>query len=209
MSQAKLLILSSPYKLQIIFLSLGIILVILGLILRGNNHSTSNQSQEVLGNSTVENSPESSASLKIEIDVSGEVVNPGVYELDFGSRVEDALQKAGGITDNADKNWVDKNINKAAKLTDGQKIYIPSLQQSNNDIASSNEQNSSVAQSESGQININTASLGELESLEGIGQVYGQKIIDNRPYSAVEELLSKSVLKQSEYNKIKDRLIVY
>ncbi|HWA51571.1 MAG TPA: ComEA family DNA-binding protein [Patescibacteria group bacterium] len=163
----------------------------------------------MLGNSTVENSPESSASLKIEIDVSGEVVNPGVYELDFGSRVEDALQKAGGITDNADKNWVDKNINKAAKLTDGQKIYIPSLQQSNNDIASSNEQNSSVAQSESGQININTASLGELESLEGIGQVYGQKIIDNRPYSAVEELLSKSVLKQSEYNKIKDRLIVY
>ena len=58
-------------------------------------------------------------------------------------------------------------------------------------------------------VNINTATLKELDTLPGIGPVYGQNIIEHRPYSTVEELLSKAVLKKNVYEKIKDKVSVY
>ncbi|MHA2055880.1 MAG: ComEA family DNA-binding protein [Candidatus Hodarchaeales archaeon] len=56
---------------------------------------------------------------------------------------------------------------------------------------------------------MNTATLKELDSLPGIGPVYGQSIIEHRPYSTVEELLSKDALKKSTYEKVKDLVTVY
>ena len=57
-----------------------------------------------------------------------------------------------------------------------------------------------------GLVNINTSSLGELDKLPGIGQVYGQKIIEQRPYSNIEEILTKEVLPKNVFEKIKDKI---
>jgi len=61
----------------------------------------------------------------VTVDVSGAVVKPGVYQLNAQSRVEEALTAAGGLTSEADLVWVDKNVNRSAKLVDGAKIYVP------------------------------------------------------------------------------------
>ncbi len=141
------------------------------------------------------NSPEESGGTlsEIVVEVSGQVEKPGVYKLPFGSRVEDALIMSGGFSSSADRVWVEKSLNRAAKLSDGQKIYIPQKGTS----------------SLSNLININTADAKTLDTLPGIGQVYGQSIIEHRPYSNIEELLSKGILKTGVYEKIKDKITVY
>lgn len=147
------------------------------------------------------------------VEIAGEVTNPGVYKLSLGSRVEDLLVAAGGITANADRNWMAKVLNRAAKLTDGQKIFIPSTQQSTVLSAKKTEGDQSISTSSDASfgslLNINTASLSQLEALWGIGQITAQNIIDQRPYSTVEELLTKGVLKKNVYDRNKDLLSVY
>ena len=155
-----------------------------------------------------------SQSEKLIIEVSGSVKNPGVYELEKGKRIEDALKMAGGILEKADISWVEKHLNRAANVVDGQKIYIPAQnEQSNSEIdkdSTVDQKSTDVLAAEiSGGININEASARELEALKGIGPVTAQKIIENRPYSTVEELLSRSILKKNVYEENKDLLSVY
>ncbi len=196
------------YRLQIIVLLGGILLISLGIFL---------QKSEILTPAKVEIiEASSSAEIKnndIVVEVTGSVEKPGVYHLPVGSRVEDALLMAGGLGADADRNWVEKTINRAAKLTDGQKVYIASTKQTNGLSASISNTNSNVAQydltPDSNLVNINTASLSQLDTLPGIGQVYGQSIIDHRQYSDVGELVSRKVLKQSTFDKIKDKITVY
>ena len=105
-------------------------------------------------------------------------------------------------------------LNRAAKLTDGQKVYIPSENEQSKVLSAKNgagdQTISSTFSSDSNAlININSASLEELDPYPELVQVYGQNIIEHRPYSNVEELLSKGVLKTSVYQKIKDLVSVY
>jgi len=150
----------------------------------------------------------------IVVEIAGAVEKRGVFKLPQGSRVQDLLILAGGLSPDADRAWVEKHVNLAAKLNDGQKIYIPSKsEQSSQKSAKNNpgeeEHSESVMGSMQTLVNINTASQKELESLPGIGPVYAQKIIEQRPYSSIEELVSKKVLKPSLFEKIKDRISVY
>lgn len=153
----------------------------------------------------------------LKVEVSGEVKNPAVYSLPVNSRVDDAIAKAGGLTNDANLEWIEKNINKAAKLLDGQKIYIPSLDEQTDVLSASNSwQGSGQNISASGantsgnlMININSASQSQLEELWGIGPVTAQKIIEQRPYSEIGELLSKKIVKQNVYDAIKDQISVY
>ena len=161
------------------------------------------------------------ASKEIVVEISGAVEKPGIYKLKEGDRVEDLLIIAGGISASADRTWVEKFINRAAKLADGQKIYIVKTGELNptagNQSSGESANNSSVIKLDQGvlgvnastMVNINTASLSELDTLPGIGQVYGQSIIDHRPYSSVSELLNKGALKQNVYEKVKDKISVY
>lgn len=145
---------------------------------------------------------------EIFVEVSGQVEKPGVYKLEKGTRVEDALILSGGFSAGADRVWVEKSLNRAAKLIDGQKIYILEVGES----GPARNASASVAGGgvvESGLVNINTASLSQLDSLPGIGQVYGQSIIEHRPYSNIEELTSRGVLKTGVYEKIKDKISVF
>ncbi len=136
----------------------------------------------------------------ILVDVAGAVVRPGVYSLPASSRISDAIEKAGGITEEADTVHIAQVINKAQVLQDGQKVFIP-LAQADPVIKSSDTQGSLI--------NINTASASELEDLPGIGEVTADKIITNRPYTTLEELVSKKAISQSVFEKIKEQISLY
>ncbi len=151
----------------------------------------------------VKNQPQTS---EIVVDVAGAVEKPGVYTLPSGSRIGDALVLAGGLSLKADREWVAKTVNLVAQLEDGAKIYIPSTN-SNGNPKSEVLKPRQILNSKL--ININTASVGELDTLAGIGEVRAQAIVAGRPYSATEEIVSKAKIPQSVYEEIKDFLSLY
>ncbi len=141
-----------------------------------------------------------SAQLTIAVDVEGAVQNPGVYTLPQSSRVDDAIIKAGGLTAHADLQAISQTINRAAKLVDGAKLYLPKVGERT--IAESEDVLGSVPSL----VNINTASTRDLESLSGVGPTTAKNIIDNRPYQTLDELVSKKALGQSLFEKLKSQL---
>lgn len=233
-----------------------------------NPNSSGQQTSAVLGTSS-----------GIKVDIEGAVQSAGVYSLPTDARVQDALVVAGGISQAADRDWLNKNVNLALKLTDGTKIYIPTSEevqnlkntsegsqvsnstwQNNNSIANNGSLNTpgvtlgssidnATRQPEAGgplsqktrrrkkgsaaatdqsavttssdtplniglqtsnnqQININTASFSDLRTLPGVGPVTANKIINNRPYSSIQDLLLKRAVGKKEFGKIKDRITI-
>ncbi|KKT34242.1 MAG: ComEA protein [Candidatus Woesebacteria bacterium GW2011_GWB1_44_11b] len=195
------------FRFQILFVLLGLLLVGVGLFSsKKAGWLDSSSKVEVLESST-----EGQDGIGgVVVEVAGAVENPGVYQLSEGARIEDALIAAGGISADADREWMEKILNRAAKITDGQKIYIKHLEEeSANILGVSSGSGGGLPANSEGVININTASQKELESLPGIGPVTAQNIIEHRPYSSVEELLQKKILKTNVYETNKDRLSVY
>ena len=197
------------FRYPLLFLLLGLILIATGLFIVKSGLVSPSTKVEILTATT-----SAAVNGEIAVEIAGEVLTPGVYRLPAGGRVEDLLIVSGGFSINADRNWTDKYLNRASKLTDGQKVYIPNINEHSNVLSAKNSGGdqtvSSTFSSDSNTlININTASLGELDSLPGIGPVYGQRIIEYRPYSDTSELLSKGVLKSSVYQKVKDLVSVY
>ncbi len=139
----------------------------------------------------------------VYVDVAGAVMKPGLYKLSLGARMNDALVVAGGLGEKADREWLNKNLNLAAKIVDGQKVYIPSQEESNKDGPSQNVYKGPSF------VNINTASSAELDTLWGVGPATAEKIISNRPYGSVEELLTKKAVKSNVYEAIKEKVAVY
>ncbi|MCX6725708.1 MAG: helix-hairpin-helix domain-containing protein [Candidatus Shapirobacteria bacterium] len=146
-------------------------------------------------------------SKNILVHLDGSVEKPGVYELLGDSRLNDLLIRAGGLAAKADRQWVSENLNLAQKLVDGEKIYIPERSEILQNPPASGEggQVKTVLK----KININKASLSELDNLTGIGQKRAEDIVKNRPYSTVEDLLTKKVISQGIYEKIKNEITVY
>lgn len=143
---------------------------------------------------------------EILVDIAGGVEKPGLYKLQSGSRIGDVIVMAGGFSQQADLDWVAQTLNLAEVLKDGGKVYIP-IRNVDSNIATSN-----IGKEErqgQGKVNINTASVGELDSLAGIGEVRAKAIVDNRPYSKLEELVSKAKIPESVFEKIKDQVSVY
>jgi competence protein ComEA len=192
----------------------GLILIGLGLIAFKSSSFLDSTKVEVLNVSPSQGPTlRSTKEIEIVVDISGSIEKPGVYRLKEGARIDDLLVQSGGISANADREWVNKNLNRAAKLNDGQKIYIPNEVENKISIKNITSSTSGVAENvagvmTSGLININTASQKELDSLPGIGPVYAQSIIEKRIYSDVSELLSKGALKKSVYEKVKDKVTV-
>lgn len=142
------------------------------------------------------------------VDLEGAVEKPGVYELEPNSRINDLLIKAGGLSAHADRNWVEKNLNLAQKLVDGTKIYLPRQ----DEISASSDALSapgSVAGKITSQVNLNTASASELDTLWGIGQARAESIITARPYESIEDLKTQKVIPENVYERIKDQITVY
>lgn len=185
------------------FLGLFLVAVGLGLwILRGQG-----QGQDDI---QIISADESTGSGEIVVHVDGAVVRPGVYQLKSDTRVVDAVGAAGGLKADADES----RVNLAAKVVDGQKIYVARVGESVSLPAGKAGQSiggsasRQVGGAVSALININNASQAELEELPGVGPVTASKIIASRPYSAPEDLLVKKVVSRSVFEKIKD-LISY
>lgn len=195
------------YKMPILVGMVGLILLIGGIISSGIIPKTFIKSSRQLPIQTA-NSEVSGVKkiLEVKVDVSGAVVSPGVYTLSADSRVEDAIKLAGGVLNSANSDYLSKNINLAQKIADGMKIYVPSGSETVPVQTSSTQ--TSVNSVQSALININSASLSDLDKLPGIGAVTAQKIIDNRPYSGIEELVIKKAIGRSVYEKIKGMISI-
>ena len=146
------------------------------------------------------------------VDVDGAVVRPGVYRLKDGARVSQAIDAAGGLTAEADVT----GLNRASKITDGQKIYVPTVgEQQATAAVDGVESGAAVASgagSSSGLVNINTASAAELQTLSGIGPSMAQSIIDERTqngaFASVDDLMRVSGIGEKKLAKIKDCICV-
>jgi len=177
-------------------LLLGIILVGAGVLgFKVINFSGNQPEVQILGEENTDNSGKE----ELVVEISGEIQKPGVYNLTPGSRINDLLIAAGGLSVNADRDWVVKNVNLAQKLTDGAKIFIPAV----------GENSQTDNQAVEGKININTASEAELDMLWGIGPATAQKVISGRPYQKTEDLLNKKIVKTNVWEEIKDKISVY
>jgi competence protein ComEA len=190
---------------RMFLVGIGILFVIggIGIYQLKNN---SNNNVEI-----VEGGESDSSDGGVIVEISGAVNKPGVYTLSSDARVEDALNMAGGVTEEANREWMEMVLNRASKVSDGQKIYIP--KQSEDASATNSGTYSggggSVSGVGSGTVSVNTASQKELEALPGIGPVTAQNIIEQRPYSSVEELKTKKILNSSVYEKNKNKLTIY
>lgn len=143
--------------------------------------------------------------------VCGCVNTPGVYFLPDGARVYQAVEAAGGLTEDA-AGWY---VNQAAYISDGDQIYIPSEEEAlSGTVAAGTETtaDSSSDQSDDGLININTATADELTTLSGIGETKAAAIIayreENGDFESVEDITNVSGIGESTYEKIKDKIKV-
>lgn len=154
---------------------------------------------------------------KIVVYIAGAIKNEGVYELEENSRITDIIEKAGGLTDDANIN----NINLAYILQDGVKVYIPKDNDKNEikdetniyvskENGESNIDNGTSVETKNSKININTATQTELETLPGIGPSTATKIInyrkENGKFNSIDELKKVSGIGDSKYNKIKEMI---
>ena len=147
---------------------------------------------------------------KIVIDLSGAVENPNVYEISSGARLKDVLILAGGLSAAADRQFFARNFNLARILRDQEKFYVPTSEETQtgeaqeNSLAYPTPASDTLGASE--KININTASLDQLDTLTGIGKITAQKIIQNRPYESIDELLNKKIVGKSVFEKIENSI---
>lgn len=154
---------------------------------------------------------------KIVVYITGAIKNEGVYEIKENSRIADIIEVAGGLTDEADI----KNINLASVLDDGVKIYIPKINDSENEIIDNinshiykedNSYKSTNYNKIKSKININSASQTELECLPGIGTSTAKKIIDyrkeNGKFNRIEDIKKVSGIGESKFEKIKELIKV-
>lgn len=157
-------------------------------------------------------SHKASVELEVYVDVDGAVVSPGVYRLKDGARVSQAIDAAGGLTAEADVT----GLNRASKVADGQKIYVPKVGEQQTVAADGGADGGAVlasgANDVAGLVNINTASAAELQTLSGIGPSMAQSIIDERskngPFASVDDLMRVSGIGEKKLAKIKDCIFV-
>ncbi|QQR93525.1 helix-hairpin-helix domain-containing protein [bacterium] len=183
-----------PEKLKIVaFLVFLVLLFLIGYTFFLNSKDIDKYSSDSVSEST-----HTQQSIdQIVVDLSGAVSNPGVYRIGSDMILVDLIEKSGGFSEDVDKNYIDKNLNLARKLNNAEKIYIPRL---------SDNQTLGVQNVSSGLVNINTASDSDLDKLAGVGPATIEKWKDARPFGSINELVSKSVLSQTTFEGIKDKL---
>ena len=149
----------------------------------------------------------------------GEVANPGLYEVDAGSRVQAAIDAAGGFTNDANQG----SVNLAREIVDGEQIVVASKSASaagaagagsagSAATASSGASGAGSSSAPGGLVNINTADIAGLSSLSGIGEATAKKIIADRekngPFKTTKDITRVSGIGDKKYEAIKDSITV-
>ncbi len=147
---------------------------------------------------------------KILVHVDGQVAAPGVYELlGDDARVNDAILAAGGLAADADTS----TLNLASKVADGEKIYVPSINEVQVEALAGDAGSSDAATSTgNGLVNINTATADQLQTLSGVGEATAKAIVEDREthgqFTSIEDLMRVSGIGEKKFAKIKDRICV-
>jgi competence protein ComEA len=139
----------------------------------------------------------------VVVHVIGEVVTPGIYQLPAGSRASDAVAAAGGLTESADGS----SLNLAARVVDGQQVAIKAKQ-----VVAADAVPARTVAAQGGRVNLNAASIAELDALPGLGPVLAQRIVDRRqrsgPFLAIEQLRDEKLVPAATFERIKDLVAV-
>ena len=144
----------------------------------------------------------------VTVDVKGAVKKPGVYQLKSRSRVQDALLKAGGMTDEADL----KSINQAQKLVDEAVVYVAKVGENVVDVTTNTNASTSTSQAKAGLVNLNTATEADFQTISGIGQKRAQDIIAyreaNGKFKSVDDLKNVTGIGAKTLEKLKEYVTV-
>lgn len=212
-------------KFQLIIgLGIGVVLLVCTSFILFKNHKEKSEKQlnsyaqleEVTSEETAEEEINKEDQL-IFIDIKGEINQPGVYEMNEGDRLLDAIKEAGGLKEQADEN----QLNLAQKLNDEMVIYIPKVGEeppahlilTDSSGASINTPNSSGdTENEARQININTADIEELKQLSGIGDAKADNIIkyreENGNFKTIEDIKKVSGIGDRIFEQLEDKISV-
>lgn len=143
-----------------------------------------------------------------KVHISGEINNPGVYEIRDEQRLEDLIKEAGGLTNEAD----DRNLNLAQRLEDQMKIYIPNINEENLlENTDRNQEALPVSNTASSLVNINTANKDDLMSLPNIGDKRADAIIEYRKtqkFEKIEDIKNVTGIGEKYYEALKDLITV-
>ncbi|WP_071131052.1 ComEA family DNA-binding protein [Enterococcus timonensis] len=141
----------------------------------------------------------------IYVEVKGAIKNPGVYQLESGTRVFELLQQAGGLTEEADQ----KRINQAEILSDQQALYIPKVDEELSEEIITGSPETPAA---SGKININRADSNQLQTLPGIGEKKAQAIIDHRSqngsFNTLESLMDVAGIGEATFTNLQELITI-
>ena len=211
--------LTNKQKKIIIIVGALIVIGIIIFIYNSKKIDTSDMNEEML---IANNDSNNIIDIKTEekniiiVHITGAVKNPGIVRLEEGSRIEDAISKAGGLNEDADIT----NVNLAYILEDGTKIKIPSSSEV------TEVQNENILNSDSGEniveefkdsnkislLNINKATEQDLQNLPGIGLSLASKIIEyrneNGKFSTIEDIKNVNGIGESKYENIKEQICV-
>ena len=207
------------YKLALVIALIG--LVIAGFMMLQREQKQENNIQQLMeqtsysSSSTTEKSKQRSESNQgdknegmVTVDVKGAVKKPGVYQLKSSSRVQDALVKAGGMTDEADL----KSINQAQKLVDEAVVYVAKVGENVVDVTTNTSTSSATSQAKSGLVNLNTATEADFQTISGIGQKRAQDIIAyreaNGKFKSVDDLKNVTGIGAKTLEKLKEYVTV-
>lgn len=198
------------FKQKIIAAAVGISLLIVSYLLLQYKmksdiiitENVSTETKEEVNNEKDEPKEEIQLPKEIVVHVSGSVRNSGIVKLSEGARVNDAVERAGGVLREADIN----KVNLAAILNDGDKVYIPKVGEKYEEVTFTQ------AVSNQGIININTASLNELDDIPGVGPSTAEKIIEYRKsngfFKKVEDIKNVSGIGEKKFEKIKKYITI-
>lgn len=183
---------------KIIYFIVGTAAIVLGIVyFIGNNRSGEDLGYSFETGLTHGSTLSGTDSIFYCVYICGSVMNPGVYELEAGSRIYDVINLAGGVLEDAD---IDV-INQAEKISDGQKIYVPRY-----------GENSREDDNTGGLVNINTADIAGLTTLPGIGEARAKDIISYREsagkFARIEDIMNVTGIKEAAFNKIKEYICV-
>lgn len=189
------------------------VIIILGLggyyFYNTNNNYNTIEEQEILisNNENTDETTKEKAENYIIIHITGAVKKQGIVKLKENSRIEDAINSAGGLTEDANLD----NVNLASILEDGMKIYIPSIYDKVDEKNITEETIQQTLENDT-KVNINTATQAELETLVGIGPSLAEKIIEHRQingnFKNIEDIKNVNGIGDNKYESIKENIKV-